>query len=264
MIPVRADFKSVNSDEWMGEPKQIEFEEFLHHWLKRKNKEKEKEKREMQTENNKNDGKQELNPEIIVESNFSTNDDQKKGEQQEDEFYYLASLPMNKYFPTLMKDVVVPEHASEQKKSGNLWIGNKGQITPVHYDFSTGDPGMDGIHALVNGRKKFLLFDPALNANCFRRKNFWGRFHQAISDQSTGLPNLKECPEFANAKPLEIILESGEALFIPKNWWHHVHTLEPSIAVNFWFQHIGSELLKLNRFWPHLEQWLLAVEVYSL
>lgn len=56
-------------------------------------------------------------------------------------------------------------------------------------------------------------------------------------------------PEFfSQAKFLEIILKEGEMLFIPKLWWHHVRTVENSIAVNFWFQHLGSEKLKLNRY----------------
>lgn len=55
-------------------------------------------------------------------------------------------------------------------------------------------------------------------------------------------------PEFfEHAKYLEIELVRGEMLFIPKLWWHHVRTVENSIAVNFWFQHLGSEKLKLDR-----------------
>ena len=94
-------------------------------------------------------------------------------------------------------------------------------------------------------------------------------------------------PEFfENAKYIEVELKEGEMLFIPKLWWHHVRTLENSIALNFWFQHLGSEKLKLTkyvsfcdslcfptiyvsfsfsfspffRFWPHVEEYLMAVE----
>lgn len=106
-----------------------------------------------------------------------------------DTFYYLASLPMNKHFQTLCNDVNVPLHPKEQNKSGNLWLGNTGQITHVHYDWSTGDPGMDGLHAVVKGRKKFLLFDPALNVEAFPRVKIWGRFHNSIVGKS-GLPGI--------------------------------------------------------------------------
>ena len=71
--------------------------------------------------------------------------DLNSGEERdrEEQFFYLASLPMNKYFPMLCDDVIVPDVPKSQKKSGNLWIGNQGQITPIHYDYSTGDPGQN-------------------------------------------------------------------------------------------------------------------------
>lgn len=41
-------------------------------------------------------------------------------------FYYLASIPLNPHFPSLIDDVIPPPHAAEQNKPGNLWIGNRG------------------------------------------------------------------------------------------------------------------------------------------
>jgi len=112
-IPVRTNFSSQNPEEWFGEAEEIKFSTFMEHWMKNKEWSEDNEKKEI--------------------------------------FYYLASLPMNKYFEKLMNDVKVPFYPSKQKKAGNLWIGNSGQITSVHYDFSTGDPGMDGFHAVIKG-----------------------------------------------------------------------------------------------------------------
>lgn len=181
------------------------------------------------------------------------------GPKDGQEGLYLASLPLGKHFPELCEDVLVPPHPAEQKKTGNLWIGNRGQITPVHYDFSTGDPGMDGLHAVISGRKLFRLYDPAGNEQYFPRRQVWGRFHQAIVDPVTGLPDPAQYPQFANAHCLAVELGPGDMLFIPKLWWHHVTTLEDAVAVNFWFQHLQSEKLKLDRHWGHLEQYLEAV-----
>jgi len=190
IIPVRTNFtQTKNGVEWLGETANIPFQSFMKHWLQGKNWSKE--------------------------------------ENIQEKCYYLASLPMNKHFSALMDDVVVPIHAKEQKKSGNLWIGNAGQITPVHYDFSTGDPGMDGLHAVIIGKKLFRLYDPFLNEHLFPRKCEWGRFHQAIVEED-GLPSINTFKQFKNAKCIEIELKAGEMLFIPKLWWHHVVTLEPS------------------------------------
>ena len=34
---------------------------------------------------------------------------------------------------------------------------------------------------------------------------------------------------------MEPLLKPGDVLFIPRGWWHHFETLEPSIAVNFFW-----------------------------
>jgi hypothetical protein len=41
-------------------------------------------------------------------------------------------------------------------------------------------------------------------------------------------PNLKK------ANPIKIILRKGDALVIPKNWWHHVVSNENTYGCNFW------------------------------
>lgn len=169
---------------------------------------------------------------------------------------YLASLPLKGALSALAADVVVPGHAAGQGKPGNLWIGQAGQVTPLHHDWSAGDPGMDGLHALLTGAKLFRLFDP-LQARAFPRRRLWGRFHQALVDPDH--PDYSLYPEYAHARYWEVLLQPGDLLYIPKLWWHHVTTLEPSVAVNFWFQHLESERLKLTRHWPHMEEYLIAV-----
>ena len=32
----------------------------------------------------------------------------------------------------------------------------------------------------------------------------------------------------------QVILEPGDALYIPKHWWHFVRNIEASISVNMW------------------------------
>ncbi len=81
---------------------------------------------------------------IVSPSSRFINQISAEEKDKEEDYYYLASLPINRIFPTLIDEVIVPEHAKEQMKYGNLWIGNGGQITPLHHDTSTGDPGMDG------------------------------------------------------------------------------------------------------------------------
>ncbi|KAK5580310.1 hypothetical protein RB653_000326 [Dictyostelium firmibasis] len=230
-VPVRE--IGIEVGEWLGKTKNINFSLFWKKWREHYF--------NCKNENNKN-----------IENNNNNNNNNNKEPR-----YYLASLPIQTYFKELIDDFEIPEIPKEQNKIGNLWIGFKDQITPLHHDWSSGDPGMDGLHAIIIGKKLFKLFDPILNVNCFKRKKEWGHFHQSEFDFDN--PDFKEFPEAKNYKMIEIELNQGEMLFIPKLWWHHVKTLEPSISINFWFQHIGSELLKCNLLWCHMEQYLNAV-----
>ena len=45
--------------------------------------------------------------------------------------------------------------------------------------------------------------------------------------------DMKKYPLMANATPMEIIIEPGDALFIPIGWWHCVESLDVSISLSF-------------------------------
>lgn len=45
--------------------------------------------------------------------------------------------------------------------------------------------------------------------------------------------DLKKFPLLKNVKSTEMILNPGEALFIPIGWWHYVESVDVSISVSF-------------------------------
>ncbi|EGC33788.1 hypothetical protein DICPUDRAFT_154113 [Dictyostelium purpureum] len=236
-IPVRENV-DYSSGEWLGKTTEIDFQIFYSLW-------KEHYIQFKQQSNNSNSNS----------SNNGINDDNNNNNKKPK--YYLASLPVKTYFKELENDYITPEIPLEQNKSANLWIGFKDQVTPLHHDFSSGDPGMDGLHAVIIGKKLFKLFDPELNVGCFKRKREWGQFHHAEFDIDK--PDYNLYPEARSAICINVELNQGEILYIPKLWWHYVKTLEPSISLNFWFQHMGSEMLKLTKLWGHMEDYLDAV-----
>ncbi|KYQ89443.1 transcription factor jumonji [Tieghemostelium lacteum] len=223
-IPVRELGYEVG--EWLGKTTEISFKEFLESWIRERD-------------------------------NLSLNQPQLQQPK-----YYLASIPVYKYLKELENDYEVPEIPKEQDKSANLWVGSKGQVTHLHHDWSTGDPGMDGLHAIISGRKLFKLYDPELNIECFKRKSEWGLFHQALVDVEN--PDYEKYPEFRKAVGIDVVLEQGEMLFIPKLWWHYVRTLEHSISLNFWFQHMGSEYLKLTKHWGLVQEYIQTVYTMNI
>jgi hypothetical protein len=47
--------------------------------------------------------------------------------------------------------------------------------------------------------------------------------------------DIQKYPDLALANPLHFTIQSGQSLYIPKNWWHWVKTTKRTFAVNFWF-----------------------------
>ena len=44
--------------------------------------------------------------------------------------------------------------------------------------------------------------------------------------------DLEKYPDLASASPLHFTLQSGQSLYIPKNWWHWVKTTQKTFAIN--------------------------------
>ena len=64
-------------------------------------------------------------------------------------------------------------------------------------------------------------------------------------------------PRLLLTHPQEFIVRKGEALFIPKKWWHWVRNPVPTAAVNFWFIY-GEEVQ------PYVFQYDVSVEWNSI
>lgn len=54
-------------------------------------------------------------------------------------------------------------------------------------------------------------------------------------DVNAETPDYLLHPQFSETKRYEVILESGDLLFIPYFWYHYFRSLEPSISVNWFF-----------------------------
>ena len=41
---------------------------------------------------------------------------------------------------------------------------------------------------------------------------------------------------FKQTKIIKVLLEEGDAVYIPRGWWHHAESIEPSInvSVHYW------------------------------
>jgi len=128
-----------------------------------------------------------------------------------------------------------------------IWIGNRVRVA-THHDMNS------NIAVVMAGRRRFTLFPPDQVANLYI-----GPIEFTPAGTPIGLFDPDE-PDFdrfplareAMARARIVELESGDALFIPHMWWHHVRSLDPvSMLVNFWWkpqaktQEYGAEALLL-------------------
>jgi hypothetical protein len=112
-----------------------------------------------------------------------------------------------------------------------IWIGNAVKIQ-THCDFS------NNIACVLAGRRRFTLFPPEQLPNLYPAPLDITLAGVPVSMVTLQDPDFERYPRFrqalAAAKVIE--LETGDALFIPYGWWHHVESLMPfNVLVNYWW-----------------------------
>src|SRR5262249_15037209 len=100
-------------------------------------------------------------------------------------------------------------------------------IARMHRDLA------DNLHALISGRKRFTLVAPRQSSLVYPNGLFdpFPNGCQADIEQ----PDFTRFPRLRGVQTQVAELEPGDAIYIPRRWWHHVRRLELSVSVNFWW-----------------------------
>ncbi|XP_047157234.1 uncharacterized protein LOC124828070 isoform X2 [Vigna umbellata] len=151
---------------------------------------------------------------------------------------YLAQVPiMNSdrqetvQLETLKEDIQTPSIlASKELSSINLWMNNAEARSSTHYD------PHHNLLCIVSGCKRVVLWPPSASPSLYPMPIYG----EASNHSSVSLENpdysiypRSECSmEFAQ----KVVLQAGDALFIPEGWFHQVDSDDLTIAVNFWWR----------------------------
>jgi Cupin-like domain len=162
-------------------------------------------------------------------SSSNNNNNNHKDEPKDSDLIYLAQ---NDLFPEIYEHLEIPsflETLGEQQDrySTMLWIGPYGCVSPFHYD------PLDNLLMQFVGIKQFLLCPPGSQLPPGKQSNTssWDPYHNK-EHENTLVP-----PEVATLNLLQqTLLHPGDAIYIPKKWYHHVKTMETSVSVNTWFR----------------------------
>lgn len=98
-----------------------------------------------------------------------------------------------------------------------LWLGPAGTLTPLHHDST------NILFCQIVGKKRIWLIPPYEASLLDDMRGFYASFDPRR--QREDWPEVHRDVQMA-----ELVLEPGEALFLPAGWWHQVLALEPSIS----------------------------------
>jgi hypothetical protein len=140
----------------------------------------------------------------------------------------VGSMPANDCLPGFAADNPMPLVTSGA--GPRIWLGTPSNIS-AHYDT------FDNLACVVAGRRRFTLYAPDLIS-----KLYVGPIDNTMSGPpvslaaSSGAEGTFPLFEAIKDQAQTVELEAGDALYLPKLWWHQVESLSPfNGLVNYWW-----------------------------
>jgi hypothetical protein len=146
---------------------------------------------------------------------------------------YLDQLSFDR-IPSLVGDVATPYvNPNRRNVMLNLWLGPAGTFISLHKDNHSPFDHMNNIFAQILGRKQVVLVSPQQDCLMYPKPKEQGAYWHSQVDWEH--PDFDRFPLFRDVKCEEAIVQPGELLFIPGNYWHSVRALDQSISVSCWW-----------------------------
>src|SRR5436309_15580278 len=136
----------------------------------------------------------------------------------EERSIYVGSVPTGTCLPGFVAANPTPLAATGA--SPRIWLGTAANISS-HYDTT------DNLACVIAGRRRFTLYAPELIGRLYV-----GPLDNTMSGPPVSLAasapvgSEKQFPLFEEIQDqaLELELEAGDALYLPKLWWHQVES----------------------------------------
>ncbi|RZC40706.1 Cupin 8 domain containing protein [Asbolus verrucosus] len=154
-------------------------------------------------------------------------------------------------FPELICDVSdeiswASQAFNKHPDAVNFWMGDYRAITSMHKDF------YENIYCVIDGYKDFILIPPTdlpyvtyktypvgtyknvLSTN-FHIEEVTDNKIKWIAVDPLNTRHYEKYPQFKNATQYKVRVKSGDCLYLPSLWFHHVRQSHKCIAVNYWY-----------------------------
>lgn len=145
----------------------------------------------------------------------------------EDDYNFFKMIGMEEKFINVCKDVFSSNKSDKHLNSSvSFWCGGKNTKTPWHTDFDD-----KCFLYVIHGKKKVKIVKPKYDKNMYKINKYF--FFSLWSEVDFSNPDYEKHPLYKDVEIKEIILNSGDGIHIPRNWWHCVENLEPTIALTY-------------------------------
>jgi len=142
---------------------------------------------------------------------------------------YLGSVPTEQYLPgfaaenslSVLKTNVTPR----------IWLGHASNVS-AHYDT------MDNLACVVAGTRRFTLYAPETIDRLYISPIDHTMAGQPVSLAAAAPPDDPRYPRFREVREQALVaeLQAGDAIYVPKLWWHQVEaTASFNALVNYWW-----------------------------
>ena len=145
----------------------------------------------------------------------------------EDDYNFFKMIGMEKKFINVCKNIFKSTKSDKYfLPSLSFWCGGKYTKTAWHTDFDD-----KCFLYVIHGKKKVKIVKPKYDKNMYKINKYF--FFSLWSEVDFSNPDYEKHPLYKDVEIKEIILNSGDGIHIPRNWWHCVENLEPTIALTY-------------------------------
>jgi hypothetical protein len=145
------------------------------------------------------------------------------------ETVYAGSVPVADFLPGFAADNPMP--FVPPSAGGRIWLGHASNVSS-HYDT------LDNLACVIAGRRRFTLYAPELIGRLYVGPIDHTLAGQPVSLAASSPPDPERFPRFEAVRDQALVveLEPGDALYLPKLWWHQVEATAPfNGLVNYWW-----------------------------
>ncbi|HUK03330.1 MAG TPA: cupin-like domain-containing protein [Steroidobacteraceae bacterium] len=147
---------------------------------------------------------------------------------------YVGSVPCRDCLPGFAGANPMPLLAADTHP--RIWLGTASNVSS-HYDT------FDNLACVIAGTRRFTLYAPELIGRLYVGPIDHTMAGPPVSLAASSPPDDERFPRFRGVREQAWICElgAGDALYLPKLWWHQVESLAPfNGLINYWWDALAA------------------------